>query len=71
MHFDHTGGNAAVIAATGATLLAHANARDDGGGRGATLAPAHGQFCRGEVHAGLLDARHLTDSALDLRDDQR
>ncbi|MGE0483981.1 MAG: hydroxyacylglutathione hydrolase [Gammaproteobacteria bacterium] len=27
-HFDHTGGNAAVIAATGAKLLAHANARD-------------------------------------------
>ncbi len=27
-HFDHTGGNAAVIAATGARLLAHANARD-------------------------------------------
>lgn len=26
-HHDHTGGNAAVIAATGATLLAHANAR--------------------------------------------
>ena len=27
-HGDHTGGNKAVIAATGATLLAHANARD-------------------------------------------
>ena len=27
-HFDHTGGNEAVIAATGATLLAHANAKD-------------------------------------------
>lgn len=27
-HPDHTGGNAAVIAATGARLLAHANARD-------------------------------------------
>ena len=27
-HGDHTGGNAAVIAATGATLLAHANAKD-------------------------------------------
>ena len=27
-HFDHTGGNADVIAATGARLLAHANARD-------------------------------------------
>lgn len=27
-HFDHTGGNAVVIAATGAKLLAHANARD-------------------------------------------
>ena len=27
-HGDHTGGNAAVIAATGAKLLAHANARD-------------------------------------------
>ena len=27
-HHDHTGGNAAVIAATGARLLAHANARD-------------------------------------------
>ncbi|MEQ8234337.1 MAG: hydroxyacylglutathione hydrolase [Gammaproteobacteria bacterium] len=27
-HFDHTGGNAAVIAATGARLLAHANAKD-------------------------------------------
>lgn len=27
-HFDHTGGNAAVIAATGAKLLAHANAKD-------------------------------------------
>ena len=27
-HHDHTGGNAAVIAATGAKLLAHANARD-------------------------------------------
>ena len=27
-HFDHTGGNAAVIAATGAKLLAHVNARD-------------------------------------------
>ena len=27
-HDDHTGGNSAVIAATGATLLAHANAKD-------------------------------------------
>ncbi len=27
-HHDHTGGNAAVIAATGATLLAHVNARN-------------------------------------------
>ncbi|MCZ6831276.1 MAG: hydroxyacylglutathione hydrolase [Gammaproteobacteria bacterium] len=27
-HFDHIGGNQAVIAATGARLLAHANARD-------------------------------------------
>ena len=27
-HGDHTGGNAAVIAATGARLLAHANAKD-------------------------------------------
>jgi hydroxyacylglutathione hydrolase len=27
-HFDHTGGNAAVVAATGARVLAHANARD-------------------------------------------
>jgi hydroxyacylglutathione hydrolase len=27
-HFDHTGGNAEVIAATGAKLLAHANAKD-------------------------------------------
>ena len=27
-HFDHIGGNDAVIAATGAQLLAHANARD-------------------------------------------
>ena len=27
-HHDHTGGNAAVIAATGAKLLAHANAKD-------------------------------------------
>jgi hydroxyacylglutathione hydrolase len=27
-HLDHTGGNAALIAATGARLLAHANARD-------------------------------------------
>ncbi len=27
-HSDHIGGNAAVIAATGATLLAHANAKD-------------------------------------------
>ncbi len=27
-HFDHTGGNDAVIAATGAKLLAHANATD-------------------------------------------
>jgi hydroxyacylglutathione hydrolase len=27
-HFDHTGGNAAVIAATGAKLLAHRNAKD-------------------------------------------
>lgn len=27
-HFDHTGGNDAVIAATGAKLLAHANAKD-------------------------------------------
>ncbi len=27
-HFDHTGGNAQVIAATGAKLLAHANAKD-------------------------------------------
>lgn len=27
-HHDHTGGNAAIIAATGARLLAHANARD-------------------------------------------
>ena len=27
-HFDHTGGNDAVIAATGARLLAHANAKD-------------------------------------------
>lgn len=27
-HFDHIGGNEAVIAATGAKLLAHANARD-------------------------------------------
>ena len=27
-HGDHTGGNSAVIAATGATLLAHANAKD-------------------------------------------
>lgn len=27
-HFDHTGGNEAVIAATGAQLLAHANAKD-------------------------------------------
>jgi len=27
-HFDHTGGNAAVIAATGARLLAHVNAKD-------------------------------------------
>ena len=27
-HGDHTGGNAAVIAATGAKLLAHANAKD-------------------------------------------
>jgi hydroxyacylglutathione hydrolase len=27
-HLDHTGGNAALIAATGASLLAHANARD-------------------------------------------
>jgi hydroxyacylglutathione hydrolase len=27
-HFDHTGGNAAVIKATGAKLLAHANAKD-------------------------------------------
>lgn len=27
-HLDHTGGNAALIAATGAKLLAHANARD-------------------------------------------
>ncbi|MDP6787572.1 MAG: hydroxyacylglutathione hydrolase [Rhodospirillales bacterium] len=27
-HGDHTGGNGAVIAATGATLLAHANAKD-------------------------------------------
>ena len=26
-HFDHTGGNEAVIAATGARLLAHANAK--------------------------------------------
>jgi hydroxyacylglutathione hydrolase len=35
-HFDHTGGNAAVIKATGAKLLAHANARDaiDGMDRG-------------------------------------
>lgn len=27
-HHDHTGGNAAVVAATGAKVLAHANARD-------------------------------------------
>ena len=27
-HFDHTGGNAALIRATGAKLLAHANAKD-------------------------------------------
>jgi hydroxyacylglutathione hydrolase len=27
-HGDHTGGNKAVIAATGATLLAHENAKD-------------------------------------------
>jgi len=27
-HFDHTGGNAAIVAATGAKLLAHANAKD-------------------------------------------
>ena len=27
-HHDHTGGNAAVVAATGAKLLAHANAKD-------------------------------------------
>ncbi|MFT5133155.1 MAG: hydroxyacylglutathione hydrolase, partial [Gammaproteobacteria bacterium] len=27
-HGDHTGGNQAVIAATGAKLLAHANAKD-------------------------------------------
>lgn len=27
-HFDHTGGNAALAAATGAKILAHANARD-------------------------------------------
>jgi hydroxyacylglutathione hydrolase len=27
-HRDHTGGNAAIVAATGAKLLAHANARD-------------------------------------------
>lgn len=27
-HLDHTGGNAALIAATGASLLAHSNARD-------------------------------------------
>lgn len=35
-HFDHTGGNAAVIAATGAKLLAHANAKNaiDGMDRG-------------------------------------
>ena len=35
-HFDHTGGNEAVIAATGAKLLAHANAKNaiDGIDRG-------------------------------------
>lgn len=35
-HFDHTGGNAAVIASTDAKLLAHANAKDsiDGMDRG-------------------------------------
>ncbi len=27
-HFDHTGGNAAMVEATGAKLLAHANAKD-------------------------------------------
>ncbi|MEM7542738.1 MAG: hydroxyacylglutathione hydrolase [Pseudomonadota bacterium] len=27
-HFDHTGGNEAVVKATGATVLAHANAKD-------------------------------------------
>ena len=27
-HFDHTGGNAAVVAATGAKVLAHANAKE-------------------------------------------
>ncbi|MEE2805449.1 MAG: MBL fold metallo-hydrolase, partial [Pseudomonadota bacterium] len=27
-HGDHTGGNSAMIEATGATLLAHANAKD-------------------------------------------
>jgi hydroxyacylglutathione hydrolase len=27
-HFDHTGGNEAVVAATGAKVLAHANAKD-------------------------------------------
>ena len=35
-HHDHTGGNAAVVAATGAKVLAHANAKDkiDGVDRG-------------------------------------
>lgn len=33
-HFDHTGGNAAMIRSTGARLLAHANAAIDGIDRG-------------------------------------
>ena len=58
-HGDHTGGNRAMVAATGATLLAHANAKDTIPGCGPSGSPpatsssigADGR-ARGARHAG-------------------
>ncbi|MDP7241150.1 MAG: hydroxyacylglutathione hydrolase [Rhodospirillales bacterium] len=54
-HGDHTGGNAAVIAATGAILLAHANAKDKIPGIDRGLAAGEVVMVGGTVELETLD----------------
>ena len=66
-HGDHTGGNAAVIAATGAKLLAHAGAKDTIPGIDVGLAAGDTVKVGGSVEIEVLDTPGHTRSHVCLR----